>query len=103
MSTGDPVTVVATRDDPVSGWIDNVYGPTGVFVGAGTGFIKTLHGDADVTANIVPVDMAVNAVIVSAWEVANKPRYRFQQTIIHQTIGASRTQARRVTALGTSK
>lgn len=82
MSTGDPVAVVATRDEPVSGWIDNLYGPTGVVVGAATGLIKTLHGDAGVNADIVPVDMAVNAVIVSAWEVANKPRYRLQQTTI---------------------
>ncbi|KDR07123.1 fatty acyl-CoA reductase wat-like [Zootermopsis nevadensis] len=69
-----PAIVVATRDEPVSGWIDNLYGPTGVVVGAATGLIKTLHGDAGVNADIVPVDMAVNAVIVSAWEVANKPR-----------------------------
>jgi fatty acyl-CoA reductase len=75
MNTCDPVAVVSTRDEPVCGWIDNVYGPTGVFVGAGTGFIKTMHIDGDKIANIVPVDMAVNALIVSAWEVANKPRY----------------------------
>jgi fatty acyl-CoA reductase len=83
VSTGDPVTVVATREEPVCGWIDNLYGPTGVFVGAGTGVIKTMHGDADKTTNMVPVDMAVNAVIVSAWEVANKPRYHFQQIMVH--------------------
>jgi fatty acyl-CoA reductase len=51
-----------------------MYGPTGVFVGAGTGFIKTIHVNGTKTANIVPVDMTVNALIVSAWEVANKPR-----------------------------
>ncbi|KAJ9594172.1 hypothetical protein L9F63_014428, partial [Diploptera punctata] len=65
---------VSTRDEPVPGWIDNVYGPTGVFVGAGVGFIKTLHCDASRIANIVPVDMAVNALIASAWEVGNKTR-----------------------------
>ncbi|PNF42320.1 Fatty acyl-CoA reductase wat [Cryptotermes secundus] len=69
-----PAIVVATRDEPVCGWIDNLYGPTGVFVGAGTGLIRTVHIDGDKVANIVPVDMAVNALIVSAWEVANKPR-----------------------------
>lgn len=74
MSSFVSVTVVGTRSEPVSGWIDNLYGPTGVFVGAGTGFIKTIHVDGTKTANIVPVDMTVNALIVSAWEVANKPR-----------------------------
>jgi fatty acyl-CoA reductase len=69
-----PAIVVGTRSEPVTGWIDNLYGPTGVFVGAGTGFIKTINVDGTKTANIVPVDMTVNALIVSAWEVANKPR-----------------------------
>jgi fatty acyl-CoA reductase len=75
MNTCDPASVLSTRDEPISGWIDNVYGPTGVFVGAGTGFIKTMHIDGETIANMVPVDMAVNALIVSAWEVASKPRY----------------------------
>jgi fatty acyl-CoA reductase len=79
MSTGDSVAVVSTRDEPVCGWIDNVYGPTGAFVGTGVGLIRTLHGDPHLpAANMVPVDMAVSAVIVSAWDVANKPRYGFQ-------------------------
>jgi fatty acyl-CoA reductase len=75
MNTCESVVVVATRDDPVCGWIDNVYGPTGVLVGAGTGLIRTMHIDGDKNANIIPADMAVSALIVSAWEVANKPRY----------------------------
>jgi fatty acyl-CoA reductase len=75
VNTCEPFAVVATRDEPVCGWIDNVYGTTGVYVGAGTGLIRTLHLDGDTTADIVPVDMAVNSLIVSAWEVANKPRY----------------------------
>jgi fatty acyl-CoA reductase len=74
MSSFVSVTVVGTRSEPVSGWIDNLYGPTGVFVGAGAGFIQTINVDGTKTANIVPVDMTVNALIVSAWEVANKPR-----------------------------
>jgi fatty acyl-CoA reductase len=75
MNTCEPVAVVATRDEPVCGWIDNAYGPTGVYVGAGTGLIRTVQIDGNTTADIVPVDMAVNSLIVSAWEVANKPRY----------------------------
>jgi len=76
-----PAIVVGTRSEPVSGWIDNLYGPTGVFVGAGTGFIKTIHVDGTKNANIVPVDMTVNALIASAWEVANKPRAQSEDEI----------------------
>lgn len=51
------------------GWIDNLYGPTGVVAGAGTGVLRTLHCDENINANIVPVDMACNALIAAAWDV----------------------------------
>ncbi|GLG99513.1 Fatty acyl-CoA reductase wat [Gryllus bimaculatus] len=68
-----PAIVVSTRDDPVPGWIDNFYGPTGVGFGAGVGLLKTLHCDGQAVANIVPVDMAVNALIAATWDVACNP------------------------------
>ncbi|XP_069691430.1 fatty acyl-CoA reductase wat-like [Periplaneta americana] len=69
-----PAIVLATRTEPLWGWIDNVYGPTGVFIGAGIGLMRTLHCDLKKVANLVPVDMTINALIVSAWDVAKKPR-----------------------------
>ncbi|XP_066991212.2 fatty acyl-CoA reductase wat [Anabrus simplex] len=65
-----PAIVVGTRNDPVQGWIDNLYGPTGVMVGAGVGLLKTLNCNEKCIANIVPVDMAVNALIASVWDIA---------------------------------
>ncbi|KAH1003292.1 hypothetical protein HUJ05_011219 [Dendroctonus ponderosae] len=84
-STGMPVAifrpaiVVSTYREPIPAWINNMYGPTGVTAAAGVGLLRTLHCDARVNANIVPVDMCVNSLIVSAWEVAarfqpGKPR-----------------------------
>lgn len=46
-----------------------MYGPTGVAAGAGVGLLRTLYCDKDVNANLVPVDMCVNSLITSAWEV----------------------------------
>lgn len=51
------------------GWIDNLYGPTGVVAGVGTGVLRTLHCNKYINANIVPVDMSVNALITAAWDV----------------------------------
>lgn len=51
------------------GWTDNLYGPTGVVAGAGTGVLRTLHCDENMNANMVPVDMACNALIAAAWDV----------------------------------
>lgn len=65
-----PAIVTSSVREPVVGYIDNLYGPTGVVAGAGTGVLRTMHCNRDITANIVPVDMTVNALIVSAWDVA---------------------------------
>lgn len=65
-----PAIITSTAREPVIGWIDNLYGPTGVIAGAGTGILRTLHCNPDVVANIVPVDLTVNALICSAWDVA---------------------------------
>lgn len=65
------ITVISSYNEPVEGWIDNVYGPTGALVGAGAGLIRVLRSDDDCTAELVPVDLTVNALIASAWDVAN--------------------------------
>lgn len=64
--------MISTYKEPLQGWIDNMYGPTGVAAGAGMGFLKSLHCDGSMKANIVPGDMTVNALIASAWDVADK-------------------------------
>ncbi|XP_039282880.1 fatty acyl-CoA reductase wat [Nilaparvata lugens] len=60
-----PAIVVGSCAEPVPGWIDNVYGPTGVVVGAGSGLMRTLHADKKVVANLVPVDLTINAVLAA--------------------------------------
>lgn len=49
-----------------------MYGPTGVFIGAGVGLLRTLHCDRALKANLVPVDMCVNSLIVAAKEVSDE-------------------------------
>nr|CAD7571747.1 unnamed protein product [Timema californicum] len=63
-----PAIVIGTRSEPLPGWIDNVYGPTGIVVGAGIGILRTINVDPCISANLVPVDMAVGALIASARE-----------------------------------
>ncbi|CRL00357.1 CLUMA_CG013629, isoform A [Clunio marinus] len=67
-----PAIVTSTFQEPVVAWIDNLYGPTGVVAGAGSGVLRTMHCNKNINANIVPVDMTVNALIVSAYDVATK-------------------------------
>lgn len=65
-----PAIVTSTYQEPVQGWTDNYYGPTGVVAAVMMGILHSLHCHEEINANIVPVDMCVNALIASAWDVA---------------------------------
>ncbi|KAJ8707569.1 hypothetical protein PYW07_011246 [Mythimna separata] len=65
-----PSIVIGTSKEPVSGWIDNVYGPTGVVVGAAVGLLHVLNCNPKVVADLVPGDMVVSGVIAAAWRTA---------------------------------
>ncbi|XP_076391887.1 fatty acyl-CoA reductase wat-like [Megachile rotundata] len=67
-----PAIVISTYREPTRGWIDNMYGPTGVAAGAGTGVLRSIHCDGSIQANVVPGDLTINALIACAWDVANR-------------------------------
>ncbi|KAL0099953.1 hypothetical protein PUN28_019994 [Cardiocondyla obscurior] len=69
-----PSIVLSTANEPVAGWIDNVYGPIGITVAGVLGIARFHHCNGNVKANIVPVDLTVNALIVSAWDTFNQNR-----------------------------
>nr|CAH7761030.1 unnamed protein product [Callosobruchus chinensis] len=71
-----PSIVVSTYKEPVRAWINNMYGATGVFAGAAVGLLKVLYCDEDCVANLVPVDMVVNSIIATGWEIGTE----FQKT-----------------------
>lgn len=67
-----PAVVIATAKEPVAGWIDNHFGPTGIIVGVGAGLLRVVQVDESLAAEVVPVDMCVNSMIAAAKEVAIK-------------------------------
>ncbi|XP_076178777.1 fatty acyl-CoA reductase wat [Ptiloglossa arizonensis] len=69
-----PAIVISTYREPLLGWIDNLYGPTGVAAGAGTGILRSIHCNGSIQANVVPGDLTVNALIACAWDIANRRR-----------------------------
>ena len=67
-------SVVCTRKEPMIGWLDNLYGPTGTVVGVGLGIIRTMNVDDKVVADLVPCDMVVSSLIASAWDVHSRKK-----------------------------
>ncbi|XP_054263067.1 fatty acyl-CoA reductase wat-like [Macrosteles quadrilineatus] len=67
-----PSVVISTYLEPVRGYTDNLYGPTGLMVGVGHGIIHCFHLDEDLTLDVVPVDYVVNCMIAAAWNTANQ-------------------------------
>lgn len=63
------------------GWIDNMYGPTGMLIGVAAGLIRVFHVHKDNNAEIVPVDMCVNSLLAAAWDISKqkKPRQMIMQ------------------------
>jgi hypothetical protein len=67
------ISVIPVWKQPLPGWTDNINGPTGLLIGAGKGVIRTMYCNQDRYADYVPVDIAVNGLLVAAWNyISNK-------------------------------
>ncbi|XP_069691365.1 fatty acyl-CoA reductase wat-like [Periplaneta americana] len=76
-----PAIGVGTYKEPIPGWIDNFNGPTAAVVGAFVGILRTFYANESKKANVIPVDMSINALIASAWDIANRPRPQSEDDI----------------------
>ncbi|KAJ8982244.1 hypothetical protein NQ317_013546 [Molorchus minor] len=76
-----PGIVISTFKEPIEGWTNNLYGPTGVCVGTMSGLLRVTIGDLNAVTDIVPVDTAVAGLIASAWDVAAKECDRSPESI----------------------
>ncbi|XP_022187212.2 LOW QUALITY PROTEIN: putative fatty acyl-CoA reductase CG5065 [Nilaparvata lugens] len=65
-----PSIVTAAWREPLAGWVDNLNGPTGLFVGAGKGVLRTLLCHKDYITDLIPVDIVINVMIAVAWKTA---------------------------------
>lgn len=65
------VKVSSTAEDPIPGWVSNVYGANGILAAAGIGLLRTMNTDGNVRANLIPCDYLVNAIIAAAWYTAS--------------------------------
>lgn len=52
------------------GWKDNFLGPGYFMHGIGKGVFRTIHVDTRLNIDIIPADIAINTIIVAAWQLA---------------------------------
>lgn len=60
-----PSIVTPSLQDPLPGWTDNYYGPTGYFVVSGKGVLRSMLVDKSKICDMIPVDVVANTIICS--------------------------------------
>lgn len=65
-----PAIVIPTYQEPIPGWIDNMYGPTGIVIGVAAGLLRVIHIRKENKAELVPVDMCCNSIIACGYDAA---------------------------------
>ncbi|XP_047513970.1 putative fatty acyl-CoA reductase CG5065 [Pieris napi] len=67
-----PSIVTAAYQEPYPGWIDNVYGVTGIIMEISRGTYRSGLCRERYVVDLVPVDVLVNCCILAAWRQAGK-------------------------------
>ncbi|CAG7731700.1 unnamed protein product [Allacma fusca] len=62
-----PSIVAATYEEPIPGWVDNINGPSGIFVACGKGVLQSLLCDTEKRLDVIPLDHVVSLIVAAAW------------------------------------
>ncbi|XP_034665874.1 fatty acyl-CoA reductase wat-like [Drosophila subobscura] len=65
-----PAVIIASHKEPISGWIDNLYGPIAILFGVARGVLRIATIDVKAQASLVPVDFCANLALACAWRTA---------------------------------
>ncbi|KAL7304301.1 hypothetical protein TKK_0003102 [Trichogramma kaykai] len=63
-----PSIVISSMAEPVPGWLDNFNGPVGMMVGGGKGVLRVTYFEKHNSADFIPVDIAIKAMITATWK-----------------------------------
>ncbi|KAM3963004.1 putative fatty acyl-CoA reductase CG5065 [Aphomia sociella] len=85
-----PSIVTPSYKEPIQGWVDNLNGPVGVMVGAGKGVIRTMHCYGHYHAEVIPVDIAINSIIVIAFKIGTTTERQPEIPVYNLTTGDDR-------------
>ncbi|XP_025261956.1 putative fatty acyl-CoA reductase CG5065 isoform X2 [Camponotus floridanus] len=80
-----PSIVFPSYKEPLPGWVDNLNGPIGILVGGGKGIIRSMHCNGNYNAEIIPVDLAINDLIIIAYKIATSLRNSESILVVNMT------------------
>lgn len=75
-----PSIVTPSYWEPVPGWVDSLNGPPGIVIAAGKGVLRTMLINPDATFEAIPVDMAVNGMLMFAKKLGTTKERSDQKT-----------------------
>lgn len=65
-----PSIVTASLHEPFAGWVDSINGPGGASLLGTLGIARSMHCRPNYKADLIPIDIVTNALIVIAWKTA---------------------------------
>ncbi|KAM9502517.1 fatty acyl-CoA reductase 1-like isoform 2-T2 [Salvelinus alpinus] len=78
-----PSIVGASWKEPFPGWIDNFNGPSGIFIAAGKGILRTMRASNNAVADLVPVDVVINTTLAAAWYSGSQRHTRPKSILVY--------------------
>uniref|UniRef100_A0A8C2C036 Fatty acyl-CoA reductase n=1 Tax=Cyprinus carpio TaxID=7962 RepID=A0A8C2C036_CYPCA len=78
-----PSIVGASWKEPFPGWIDNFNGPSGIFIAAGKGILRTMRASNNAVADLVPVDVVINTTLAAAWYSGSQRHARPRSMLVY--------------------
>ncbi|XP_033162416.1 fatty acyl-CoA reductase wat [Drosophila mauritiana] len=67
-----PAVIIAAHKEPISGWIDNMYGPMAILFGVARGVLRIATIDHNAEASLVPVDYCANLTLACTWKTIDE-------------------------------
>ncbi|UYV79097.1 hypothetical protein LAZ67_17001123 [Cordylochernes scorpioides] len=67
-----PSIVTAAAREPIPGWVDNMYGPSGFIFAACKGALRTMHVYPEIAVDCIPVDYVSNMLITVGWHLGTR-------------------------------
>lgn len=60
--------MIPALNEPCPGWIDNIYGPIGISIGAGKGILRVIFLHKEICQDWIPVDIVIKSLLQVIWK-----------------------------------